>query len=54
MSEGDKYDVLEKIGVFPCCARRTQQLIQYRTWFLWGYQESAQEAGWPDPLPQGD
>jgi hypothetical protein len=54
MSEGDKYEVLEKIGEFLYCAWRTQQLTVYRTWFLWSYQEGAQEAGWPDPLSQGD
>ncbi len=54
MSEGEKYEVLEKIGEFSCCVRRQHSLIDHRTWFLRSYQKGAQEAGWPGPLPQGD
>ena len=37
MSEGDKYDVLERIGEFFDSASSTQKLSAYRTWFLWSY-----------------
>lgn len=37
MSEGDKYEVLERIGEFFDGASSTQKLSAYRTWFLWSY-----------------
>lgn len=57
MSEGEKYEVLEKIGSYPHSQNveaSSRVLIDFRSWLLWSHSKSEEETRRADSLPQGD